>query len=552
MWRGRSRLGNAAHLLHRLARAPPRSEGNLLCGRSGSRDGVVGHRIRRILALRPPRDPGSRSGRVRVPRGSWIECVLGSAELGLVSPEVPELLRHGRLREPGKLEPGGLDAHDRLLGAVCGIRRPCARRVPRGSASPIPWELPVQTLGRAAGCPRDPPPPVHLWAALNRGPSLFLLSRLNRNSHKLDFAGDDGRPMAFPPFEHLRFYEGVHDVRLNISYSNIKGFTLGEFHKTLPKDLDLNWTDERGPPELRRLIARHTGVTMDHVLVTTGATEANFLANAALVQPRDRVVVDTPNYSPLRDCAAGLGADVIPVMRDCRDGWSLDLDGFRKAVGGRAKLLVFANLNNPTSAPIDRATLRELSDIAQECDGYVLVDETFRELAFHNTPPSVAEFGPRMISLSTVTKVGGLGALRVGWIIAHPRLLERFKRVKDYTTVCGSSVSQLLAMWALRRWPFFRRRAKNILDRNRKLVKEALTKMPALHGDVPKSGTVMFPHSDVNVPKLTRRLLRTYKTVVAEGRFFGMDDHFRIGLGGDVDEFRQGLQNLQKSLRELE
>ena len=43
--------------------------------------------------------------------------------------------------------------------------------------------------------------------------------------------------MEFPPFEHLRFYEGVHDVRLNISYSNIKGFTLGEFHKTLPKDL---------------------------------------------------------------------------------------------------------------------------------------------------------------------------------------------------------------------------------------------------------------------------------------------------------------------------
>src|SRR2546421_9825529 len=89
--------------------------------------------------------------------------------------------------------------------------------------------------------------------------------------------------MNFPPFEHLRFYEGVHDVRLNISYSNIKGFTLGEFHKPLPKALDLNWTDERGPPELRRLIARHARVAMDRVLVTTGATEANFLANAALV-----------------------------------------------------------------------------------------------------------------------------------------------------------------------------------------------------------------------------------------------------------------------------
>src|SRR2546421_645680 len=348
--------------------------------------------------------------------------------------------------------------------------------------------------------------------------------------------------MNFPPFEHLRFYEGVHDVRLNISYSNIKGFTLGEFHKTLSKDLDLNWTDERGPPELRRLIARHARVAMDRVLVTTGATEANFLANAALVQPRDRVVVDTPNYSPLRDCAVGLGADVVPVARDCHDGWSLDIDRFRKTAGGRAKLLVFANLNNPTSVPLGRNDLQELADIAQECDGYVLVDETFRELAFHHPPPSVAEFGPRMIALSTVTKVGGLGALRVGWIIAHPRLLERFKAVKDYTTICGSSVSQLLAVWALKQWSFFLRRAKRVLDQNRRIAGEAFERIPALHGDVPKGGTVVFPHSDVNVQKLSARLLSQYKTVIAEGRFFGMDDHFRLGLGGGQSQLPRRLR----------
>src|SRR5205807_5418249 len=98
---------------------------------------------------------------------------------------------------------------------------------------------------------------------------------------------------------------------------------------------------------------------------------------------------------------------------------------------------------------------------------------------------------------------------------------------------------------------FFRRRAKNILDRNRKLVEEAILRMPALHGDVPKSGSVMFPNSDVKVPKLAQRLLRVYKTIIAEGRFFGMDDHFRMGLGGDTDEFDQGLSNLERSLREL-
>jgi aspartate/methionine/tyrosine aminotransferase len=357
--------------------------------------------------------------------------------------------------------------------------------------------------------------------------------------------------MDFPPFEHLRFYEGVHDVRLNISYSNVKGFTLGEFHRSLPPGLDLNWTDERGSPELRKLIARQSRVGADRVLVTTGATEANFLANAALVRPRDRVVVDSPIYSPLRDCASGLGANVISVTRECGDGWSLDLDRFRKATGRRAKMLAFANLNNPTSAMVRRNELRELADLAEECDGYVLVDETFRELAFGQAPPSVTEFGPRMIALSTVTKVGGLGALRVGWIVADPGLLARFKEVKDYTTICGSSVSQVLAEWALQRWGFFRRRAKRILDRNRKIAKEKLAQMPSLSGEVPPFGTVMFPHSDVNVAKLSRRLLRKYKTVIAEGRFFGINDHFRLGLGGDPTELRRGLGNLRRALREL-
>jgi aspartate/methionine/tyrosine aminotransferase len=383
------------------------------------------------------------------------------------------------------------------------------------------------------------------------GPLLFYFHPMMEIAINLISTSHHRCGMQFPPFEHLRFYEGVHDVRLNISYSNIKGFTLGEFHKALPNDLDLNWTDERGPPELRRLIARRSGVKADRVLVTTGATEANFLANAALVQPGDRVVVDSPNYSPLRDCAAGFGATVVPVARDCREGWSLDLDRLRKAAADRAKLLVFANLNNPTSAPIGKSEFREIADIAQDCDGYVLVDETFRELAFDHLPPSVSDFGPRMIALSTVTKVGGLGALRVGWMVASPPLLERFKGVKDYTTICGSSVSQLLAVWALKRWDFFRRRARRVLDQNRKLAKEALEKMPALHGDVPNGGTVMFPHCDVDVSKLAKRLLRTYKTVIAEGRFFGMDDHFRIGLGGDSDELRSGLRNLQRAVREL-
>jgi hypothetical protein len=357
--------------------------------------------------------------------------------------------------------------------------------------------------------------------------------------------------MQFPPFEHLHYYENVHGIRRNISYSHVRPFSLGEFRRRLPETIDLNWTDPDGPAELRRLIARRHRVPAGRVLVTTGATEANFLANAALLRAGDRAIVDSPTYTPLRDCPMGFGAEVVPVPRNCQEDWTLDLDRFAKAAKDGARLFVFANLNNPTSAGLAGSDIEELADLAEERDAYVLVDETFRELAFDRAPPSVAGFGPRMIALSTVTKVCGLGALRVGWIVASEDLLAQFRRVKDYTTICGSSLTQLLAQWALERWDLFLKRARRILDRNRKIVREALARTPHVRGEIPSGGTVLFPHSDVDVGALSELLLRKYRTVIAHGRFFDLGDHFRLGIGGDSEELQEGLDRLRMAVRRL-
>ncbi|HKZ89470.1 MAG TPA: pyridoxal phosphate-dependent aminotransferase [Thermoplasmata archaeon] len=355
--------------------------------------------------------------------------------------------------------------------------------------------------------------------------------------------------MDFPIFEHLHLYEGLREL-VNISYSNVAPFRLGGFERDLPPDLELEWTDPDGMPDLRRAIARRHGVPPDRVLVTSGATEANFLVNAALVRPGDRVVVDAPTYSPLRDCPRGFGASVLPVLRDCGT-WSLDLDRWNRATKPKTRLLVFANLNNPTSAPLSRGDLRALGELAEERESHVLVDETFRELAFAGTPPSAATLGPRMISISTVTKLYGLGALRVGWIVAAPEILRRIRRIKDYTTVGGSSPGQILATWALQRHRRFAQRARAILDRNRTIVRERFDAIPSVEGGVPSAGTVLFPHCSRSVDRLASRLVRKYRTVIAPGRFFGVKDHFRLGLGGDSAELAQGLANLERALKDV-
>src|SRR5437899_657760 len=129
-----------------------------------------------------------------------------------------------------------------------------------------------------------------------------------------------------------------------------------------------------------------------------------------------------------------------------------------------------------------------------------------------------------------------------------PDLLDRFAGLKDYTTGGGSILSQTIATWALGQWDFFLRRAKRILDANRRIVAEAINEMPALQGDVPRGGIVLFPHCTVDVAKLANRLLKQYGTVIAEGRFFGAPNHFRLGLGGETRNLREGLANLRQLL----
>jgi GntR family transcriptional regulator / MocR family aminotransferase len=80
--------------------------------------------------------------------------------------------------------------------------------------------------------------------------------------------------------------------------------------------------DPAGQPDLRRAIARHVGVSRGvqtvagQVVVTNGTQQAVDLVARVLLEPGDRVAVETPGYRPLRRLLASLGAEVVPVPVD--------------------------------------------------------------------------------------------------------------------------------------------------------------------------------------------------------------------------------------------
>jgi aspartate/methionine/tyrosine aminotransferase len=98
----------------------------------------------------------------------------------------------------------------------------------------------------------------------------------------------------------------------------------------------------------------------------------------------------------------------------------------------------------------------------------------------------------------------------------------------------------------------FRERARSLLTINRRLLDAFLDSRHDLECFRPPAGTVVFPrlaHGDTET--FLNLLRKKYDTTVVPGRFFEMPQHFRIGIGGETDSLRAGLDRLGVALDEF-
>ena len=171
--------------------------------------------------------------------------------------------------------------------------------------------------------------------------------------------------MPIEPFD-LERWQSVHEhtVEINLSESGVHPLRLQELVDVADLDAllgqDLGYTQTNGTVQLReRIAALYDGASAANVLVTNGASEANFVTCWQLIDPGDEVVVIQPTYMQIAGLARSFGAQVREVwLADEQrshggDRWQLDLDAVRAAVTARTRCIAVCNPNNPTGARLD-------------------------------------------------------------------------------------------------------------------------------------------------------------------------------------------------------
>jgi aspartate/methionine/tyrosine aminotransferase len=308
-----------------------------------------------------------------------------------------------------------------------------------------------------------------------------------------------------------------------------------------------------GHPDLRAAIAAEVGVRPDQVLVTAGAASAMFFTALALPEGSE-VVVTTPVFPPARTVPAAVGLRVVGVGLSFRDGYRLDLAAIGDALSARTRLVSLASPQNPSGIRFTETEIRDLLALIDERapDAILMLDETYRQTVFDGAkiPASFAGLHPRVVTMSSLSKSHGAASLRVGWFTStDPGFFEAVRRAKFNTTVCGSTIDELLAMEVLRR-------QDAILATHREFLTTALSTLTRWADGQPvdllrpDGGALACLRLREADPDRFHATLATLSTRVGRGSWFGeRDDVIRIGFGHlPLDEFSLGLDRVAQAL----
>jgi aspartate/methionine/tyrosine aminotransferase len=348
-------------------------------------------------------------------------------------------------------------------------------------------------------------------------------------------------------------------ARFNLATSGLTSVAPAEFSLD-QGEFEITGPGGYGYKPLQRRIALHTGAPEECVVAATGASMANHLAMAAILNPGDEVVIEQPTYGLLLDVASYLGARIKRILRKFETGFAIEPEEVQRAVSGQTRLIVLTNLHNPSGALIPAQTVGIIGQIAKQIGAQVLMDEVYLEMLFDQEISSSFSIGQSFpsaddnpfIITNSLTKVYGLSGLRCGWVLAAPHLAQRMWLLNDLFGVNAPHPAETLSVTAFDQLKRFWERARALLSRNRALLESFLNGRHDLECFRPPAGSVVFPRLSRGDPEVFIRLLREkYETSVVPGKFFEMPQHFRIGIGTDSAQLQGGLERLNAALDEF-
>ena len=305
------------------------------------------------------------------------------------------------------------------------------------------------------------------------------------------------------------------------------------------------YSSSEGLLELRQEIAKKENakglsIGADDILITNGVSEGLDMVISSIVEDGDEVLLPGPYYPPYASYVRLHGGIPVEFAVDL-DNSRPDIEDIKSKITSRTIAICLISPNNPTGVVFNENSLKELVDIANQHNLYIICDEIYDQIIFDEKfvgIGKVAKDSP-VIILNGFSKVHLMSGWRIGYIAfnqssklnALRENLPKLARVR----IATSLPIQHAALESLRGPQDYINDFVSEIKKRRDLVVKRLNEMPGLSCPTPKGAFYAFPKIEDNRfgtdKEFVTKLLESKGVLTVHGSGFGEkygSGHFRL------------------------
>ncbi len=337
----------------------------------------------------------------------------------------------------------------------------------------------------------------------------------------------------------------------------------------------LQYSTTEGYLPLRELIVRHTAryginITPENVLITSGSQQALDLLGKILINPGDRILVESPTYLGALQAWSAYGAEYVTVPMD---EFGMVTDALEEALRSGPKFIyVLPNFQNPTGVTLSLERRLRLIELADRYGVPIVEDDPYGQLRYEgeHIPPVVVLDGQyrgngegcyhgNVIYLSTFSKILAPG-IRLAWVIAPPIVINKLVQAKQGADLHTSTFNQMVA-YEVSRGGFLDQHIKlirKVYGERRDIMLAAMDRLipPGVEWTHPQGGLFLWATlpETMNSADVLRAAIERKVAFVPGAPFYptgGGHNTLRINFSNATPEqIRIGVERIGQVLRE--
>ena len=305
------------------------------------------------------------------------------------------------------------------------------------------------------------------------------------------------------------------------------------------------YSSSEGLLELRQEIAKKENVkgfsiTSEEILVTNGVSEGLDMVISSIVEDGDEVLLPGPYYPPYASYIRLHGGIPVEFAVNLNNS-TPDIDDIKSKITSKTVAICLISPNNPTGVVFNEKSLKELVDIANQHNLYIICDEIYDQIIFDEKFVGIGKVAgdSPVIILNGFSKVHLMSGWRIGYIAfnqsskldALRENLPKLARVR----IATSLPVQHAALASLRGPQEYIGNFVSEIKKHRDFVVKRLNEMPGISCPNPKGAFYAFPKIEDKKfgtdKEFVTKLLESKGVLTVYGSGFGEkygSGHFRL------------------------